>query len=236
MKRHLLSAAFALGAALLLGLAASHARADGPPTRLPKGPGDQAAPVAAPPAPGAPAQGQVAPPGAPVLVAPPAGACCPAPACCEPCLKKVCVGEKATRTIDKRVYGESCEDFCLPKCPLFSGFGHGHKQHDCGGCCDTGCDAGCCDTGCDTCTKCEHCVRERKYLVIHVRKEEECYNKCHVEYQPEEPKCKRSFHHKKDCDEGCCPPAVGGCAGVVVQTPAQMLPVEQLPNPPKEKK
>ncbi|MFL5342332.1 MAG: hypothetical protein ACJ8F7_19465, partial [Gemmataceae bacterium] len=217
--------------AALLGLAVGHARAADAPAALPKGPGDPAAPAVAPQAP-APTQGQVAPPTAPVVVMPPTAACCPAPASCEAPLKKVCVGEKATRTVEKRVYNETCEDFCQPKCSLFGGFGgflKGHKHADCGDCADG---------GCQTCTKCEHCVRTRKFLVIHFPKEEECYNKCHVEYQPEEAKCKTSlFHHQKECcaDGACAGAVVAPPAGAVVP-PAPMPPAEKLPNPPKEKK
>jgi hypothetical protein len=220
MKRILVSALFAVAATTLLGLVA---RADDKSAPLPKGPGDQAAPKAGAPDAKPPTQGQVAPPAAPAVLPP--AACCPAPACCETHLKPVCVGEKATRQVPKRVYGEVCEDFCLPKCSLHGGFGHGHKHDDCGACCDT---------GCDTCTSCEHCVRQRKYLVVRVRNEEECYNKCHVEYQPEEAKCKKSlFHHKQECADGACYlPA----AGTVVVTPAQAPPTEKLTNPPKEKK
>jgi hypothetical protein len=230
MKRYLSCATLALGAAALLGLAAS-ARADGAPAPLPKGPIGAGAPVVttAPPVPAAAASAAAAPAAPVVMALPPASgcgavpaACCAAPTC-EPALKKVCVGEKATREKTTRVYGEACEDFCIPKCSLFGGFkfgGHGHGD------CDT-CPDACTEGGC---TSCEHKVHQRKYLVVKIKKEDECYNKCHVEYQLEEPKC------KKPCADGGCLPEAGGCAGVVIQTPAAppMPPIEK-PQPPKEK-
>jgi hypothetical protein len=217
MKRTLFCAALALGATALLGLAAGRARADQPPAALPKGPAGDAPSVAAPPAP-APAA-----PAAPVVVAPapvPA-ACCAAPACEAACTKKVCVGEKATREKTTRVYGDTCEDFCLPKCSLTGGFKLGHHHDDCDAGCDQGCDAG-------GCASCGNCVRTRKYLVVRIKKEEECYTKCHVEEQLEEPKCKTSlFHHKQACDNGAC--AVG------TYLPPATVPTPLAPMPPAEK-
>ncbi len=237
MKRYLSCAMLALGAAALLGLAAGRARADGPAAPLPKGPGGDAPAAAAPAAPAAPAV--MAPP---VAGAPLPAACAPAacaPEACETPLKKVCVGEKATREKTRRVYGESCEDFCVPKCSLFGGlslFGHKHgdcADGSCGGCADGGCTA-------EGCTSCERCVRTRKYLVVKVKREEECYNKCHVEYQPDEPKCKTSLFHSTSsaCADGACLPPVAGCAGVVTTAPppATMPPVEKVPAPKEEKK
>ena len=185
---------------------------------LPKGPAGDAPAAKAAAVPAAAA----AAPAAPVVMAPPLvpAACCAAP--CEEHLKKVCVGETATRPKTTRVYGESCEDFCTPKCSFFGGLlgGHGHK--DCG-CADGGC-GGCSD---GHCTDCEHHARVRKYLVVRIKTEEECYNKCHVEYQPEEAKCcKTPLFHK----QGCC--AEGGCAGVILPpASAPMPPVEKLPPP-----
>src|SRR5215471_12377317 len=109
MKRFLSCAVLALGAAAVLGLTGS-ARADGP-APLPRGPaGNVAAPavLAAPPAvlaapPAAPAAAPVmTPPPATVVTSVPAG-CCAASCCEEPKLKKVCVGEKATREKTTRV-------------------------------------------------------------------------------------------------------------------------------------
>jgi len=209
MKRFLSCAVLALGAAALLGLTGG-ARADGP-APLPKGTqGAPAAPAAPAPLPGAPV---MTPPPAAVVASVPA-ACCTEP-CEEPHLKKVCVGEKATRPKTTRVYGEICEDFCVPKCV---GHGHGHGHDDCGDCSSGGCS----DEGC---TECEHHARTRKYLVVRIKTEEECYTKCHVEYQVKEKKCKAPKCH----DEGCCNP---GCAGVVV-TPG--TPVQVSPLPPMEK-
>ncbi len=174
MKRLLGPTMIAFGAAALVGLAAGRARADGPAAPLPKGPPPAGAVQVAPPA-SAPV---VAPP---LMSAPPVGAaCCVAPACEMP-LKKVCVGEQAVRTIDRRVYGESCEDFCVPKCSLFGGLPKfGHRHDDCGDGCGA-CPAGGCDGGC---ASCEHHARVRKYLVVKIRHEEQSYNACHVEYQP----------------------------------------------------
>jgi hypothetical protein len=102
---------------------------------------------------------------------------CASEACAAPCLKKVCIPETAVRTNERRVYGEDCEDFCVPKCSLFGGLfrlkGHGHDD---------------CESG--QCASCEHCVRTRKSLVVKIKHEEECYTKCSPGYVPEEPKCK----------------------------------------------
>jgi hypothetical protein len=159
-----------------------------------------------------------------------ADGCCAAP-CCEPPLKKVCVGEQAVRTIDKRVYGESCEDFCVPKCSLFGGMSLGHRHNDCGDC-GGGCAAGGCSEG--GCTSCEHHARTRKYLVVKIRHEEECYNKCNVEYQAEEAKC----HRGPTCAHGCGQPT--GCCGGVVGAPPAMMTMPFVPQTeklalPKEK-
>lgn len=229
MKCHLISAALAFGAAALLGLAGGGARADGPLASLPQGlPAGAPTPaaVAAPDA-SAPATPPAAAPGAPAAVpAPPPAACCPSVPCEEPCFKKVCVPSTDVRKVDKRCYGEVCEDFCVPKCSLTGGLMHlhGHKHDDCGAC-PAECAA--------PCASCEHHVRERKYLVVRIKKEEEVINKCHVEYQPEEPKCKHSlFGHKKACDEGACLPPVE-CAGAV---PPAKMPLEgEKIGPPKEK-
>jgi hypothetical protein len=227
MKRLLSSIIFTFGAAALLGLAAAQVRADGP-APLPKGPEIKGAPAAVPavleaPKAAAPVAAPAAPAAAPVgsvIVAPAEAACC-APAC-EPCLKKVCVGEQATREKVSRVYGEACEDFCVPKCSLTGGLSLGHKHG--------GCDDGCCGGGCsdEGCTSCEHHVRTKKFLVVKLKKEQECYNKCHVELQVEEPKCKKSC-----CTDGGCLPGAGtvGTVTIVETPPAPMPPAEKVPTP-----
>jgi hypothetical protein len=100
---------------------------------------------------------------------------------------------------------------------------HGHGHHDCqdGDCHDGDCHDGDCHDG--TCHKCEHHVRTRKYLIVKIRKEEECVNKCHVEERAEEPKCKESHHHKASCADGSCLPPP---SGEVITAPAA------LPAPP----
>ena len=235
MKRRLMIAALVCGAAALLALAVSQARADDPApfAPLPAGPGpaaltvggpaDGAAPLpkgAAPPsaaAPGAPPAAKVVVPPAPAHV--PAEVC--APACEAPCLKKVCVPEQATRTVEKRVYGDVCEDFCVPKCTFGGGFGgflH-HKHDDCGACGPDGCGHGGCEDG--NCAECGKHIRVRKFLVVKIRPHEECYTKCNVAYEA-------------PCAHGACE-APAGCAGAVVAPPAPTPPVEKVP-PPKEKK
>jgi hypothetical protein len=61
-----------------------------------------------------------------------------------------------TKKVAKRVYGEKCQDFCLP-----------HTHHG----------------GCDCCVSCGK-IRTRKYLVVKIREHEECVNKCVVEHEP----------------------------------------------------
>lgn len=83
----------------------------------------------------------------------------------------VCVPSTETKKIDKRVYTDTCEQFCLPKCPLFGGlFG--------GGGCDSHCENGACHDG--SCHQCEH-PRTRKYLVVKIKHEEQCIPACKVE-------------------------------------------------------
>jgi hypothetical protein len=232
MKRRLMTAAFAFGAVALLGLAAVQARAGEPApfAPLPAGPTPAALTLGAPadapaaPLPRAPEQPAAKPlPGAPAapaakVVAAPAPAYVVADGCapaCEPtCLKKVCVPESAVRTTDRRVYGEACEDFCVPKCSFFgglSGFGR-HRHDDCGAC---GSD-GCCASG--SCASCERHVRQKKYLVVRIKHDEECYTKCNVSYE-------------SPCQHGACE-APACCGGAVI---APMPPVEKVPLP-KERK
>src|SRR6266571_1893427 len=83
----------------------------------------------------------------------------------------VCVPTTETKKIEKRVYTDTCEQFCLPKCPLFGGlFG--------GGGCDSHCENGACHDG--SCHQCEH-PRTRKYLIVKIKHEEECVPACKVE-------------------------------------------------------
>jgi hypothetical protein len=96
---------------------------------------------------------------------------CP-PACC----KKGCEPRVETKKHAKRVYDDTCEEFCLPKCSLaafcnglFSGWKCNH--HDC-----HHHSAGCAD--CESCTRCEHRPRTRKYLLVKIRHHEECHTKC----------------------------------------------------------
>ena len=107
----------------------------------------------------------------------------------------VCVPTTETKTITKRVYGDICEQFCVPKCPLFGFLGHG----GCGGCghdCDHD---GACHDGA-ACHDCEH-IRTRKYLVVKIKKEEQCVPACKVEH------------------EACCAPA-----GTIQPVPAKPMP------------
>jgi hypothetical protein len=90
----------------------------------------------------------------------------------------VCVPTTETKKIDNRVYTDTCEQFCLPKCSFFGFFGHG----GCGGDCENGS----CHDG--NCHQCEH-PRTRKYLVVKIQKEEQCVPACKVEH------------------EGCCAPS-----------------------------
>jgi hypothetical protein len=213
MMRRLTSTLLALGAVGLLTLAVNPARADDGSPFAPLPTGQTIAPpttpsatdAAAPTAPAAPAK----------LVAPPAPAqvlqeACGA-SCCEPCLKKVCVPEQAVRTIDRRAYGDTCEDFCVPKCPWmpsFSGFGH-HKD-----CCDACPAQGCGEGGC---AQCSQCIRTRKYLVVRIRHEEECYTKCNVAYEHQAP--------------ACCPAPACDAPALLPPATAPMPSAEKLPAP-----
>src|SRR5262249_33764805 len=155
MKRLLTRLAFALGAAALLSLAGSRACAD-EPGRLPVGRTDSSPASGAAPAPGSPAPGTPTP-GAPVVVAPPPAACVPeacARVCEAPCRKKVCTPETAPRQKVTRCYGETCEDFCVPKCP-HPGLPKLHHHDDCDACPAEG-----------QCPSCENCVRQKKFLIV----------------------------------------------------------------------
>jgi hypothetical protein len=185
--RRLTSTLLALGAAGLLSLAVNPARADDGAPFAPLPTGQTLAPpttsttadAAAPTAPAAPARVVAPPTGAPLLQE----AC--GASCCEPCLKKVCVPEQAVRTRDRRVYGDTCEDFCVPKCELLGGLStFGHHKHD--DCCDACPAHGCGEGGC---AQCSQCIRTRKFLVVKIRHEEECYTKCNVAYEQQAPAC-----------------------------------------------
>jgi hypothetical protein len=138
-----------------------------------------------------------------------------APACCEPCLKKVCVPEQAVRTIDRRVYGDVCEDFCVPKCPLMPTLPSFHHKHD--DCCDACPSHGCNEGGC---AQCSNCIRTRKFLVVKIRHEEECYTKCNVAYEHQAPAC---------CPAPAC--AVPSCCGTLPPPVVTMPPAEKIPAP-----
>ncbi len=82
---------------------------------------------------------------------------------------KACHPVTEHKKVSKRVYGDICEDFCLPKCGLFGCLsGHSHCDED-GGDCAHG-------------AKCGH-VCTRKYLTVKVREHEECVTKCVVDQQ-----------------------------------------------------
>ena len=111
----------------------------------------------------------------------------------------VCVPTTETKKIEKRVYSDTCEQFCLPKCPLFGFFG----GYGCGGCghdCDH--DGSCHEGG--ACHQCEH-IRTRKYLVVKIKKEEQCVPACKVE-------------------QGACHEACEAPAGTIQPAPAKPMP------------
>jgi hypothetical protein len=95
------------------------------------------------------------------------GPCC-STGCCNKgcstgCCNKACRLIMESKKVDKREYSEGCEDFCLPRCSS----------------CLFGCKSDCAD-GCGTCGECGK-VRTRKYLVLKIRKEEQCVPTCIVE-------------------------------------------------------
>jgi len=109
------------------------------------------------------------------------------PMCCQPFVE--------TRDINRRKYTDVCYKVCYPSC---KGMWFG-KKCGCDGC-DGGCDGGCADGTCHQCSK----VYTKKYLVLHIRKEQECVNYC------------------KPVPTGCEAPCPAPCGGVPVQ-------VETLP-------
>jgi hypothetical protein len=97
----------------------------------------------------------------------------PGAPCPDACGEKVCRPKVEKKTVVKRVYDDSCEDYCYPKCPRFSLLGHLFG----GGCCEDACGDGCGEGGCAKCG----CVRTKKYLVVKQCKHDECVTKCVVE-------------------------------------------------------
>ena len=97
----------------------------------------------------------------------------PAPGCggCGTCVQKTCKPITEPREIIKPHYTSVCEDFCEVRCPgcnLFGGlFGHG-----------------CASCGCNNCGPDHACsqVKTRKILVVRLRPEKQCVNKCVVDY------------------------------------------------------
>ncbi len=92
--------------------------------------------------------------------------CCPAGGCsvaCCPigCCSKTCHAVVEPKTVTTKVYGEACEEFCLPKISCFK---HCFEQ------CEP------CGTG-PECGK----VHTKRCLVIKVRRTEECETKCVVD-------------------------------------------------------
>ena len=123
---------------------------------------------------------------------------CPAPgacgtACCDStCLKKVCVPGVGVKNVEKRVYGEACEDICVPKCSLLSLLVPQSRRLR--------------QLADASCPQCEKCIYQRKYLVVKIRQEQQTYNRCSVELQPAEPKESHGFFCRKDCGTGgACP-------------------------------
>ena len=106
--------------------------------------------------------------------APATGYGCPCP---DACPEKVCHRVTENKTIAERKYDAVCEDFCYPRCGFFSLFTGG-----CGDCADGKCS----------------CVRTKKYLLVKIRKHDECVSKCVVGY--EAPAC------PAPCPAPCYPP------------------------------
>jgi hypothetical protein len=128
-----------------------------------------------------------------------------APACPAPCKK--CVPTTKTKTVTKVEYGSGCEDFCLPNCSGMMFGGCGKKSCDSCNDCQTGCNDG-------TCHKCGK-VKTRKYLIMKVKKHEECVPSCEV---------------VEDYPQSCCVQApCGGAAPAVMPT---VPGTEKLPNKP----
>jgi hypothetical protein len=89
----------------------------------------------------------------------------------------VCRAVTETKQKEKRVYTDTCEQFCLPRCgSLFGGglFGHGGGDCDGGACHDGACHDGNCNGCKGPCTK--------KYLIVKIKHEEECVTRCVVDH------------------------------------------------------
>jgi hypothetical protein len=219
MKRLLTLAAMTLGATVLLGLAAGTARAGDPAAApLPLGPGAAPPVLTAPGAPVASAPGAPVVTPAPIIVHAPE-AC--APACDTTCLKKVCVPGTDVKVTTKRVYGDVCEDFCMPKCGLPKLHLGLFKHDDCGAC-----PSGCPEEG--SCAGCEHRIYQKKFLVVHVKKCEETVNKCHVELQPVEPSCRTPLFGHRHAE-----PAVGSTETVIIQSAPPVVTMPPATDKPK---
>ena len=132
----------------------------------------------------------------------------------------VCVPTTETKKIDKRVYTDTCEQFCVPKCTLFGCLRGG----GCGGC-ENGCENGDCHDG--NCHKCEH-PRTRKYLVVKVRHEEECVPACKVE----QGCCAAPSSTIQPVPAKAMPPAKTASA-TQTALPLQVLQYQNLPMPKK---
>ena len=71
---------------------------------------------------------------------------------------KVCCPVTEMKKVTKRVYSDTCEDFCLPRSSFLGGLFH----KDCAECKEASCGK----------------VRTKKYLVVKIRTHEECITKC----------------------------------------------------------
>jgi hypothetical protein len=127
----------------------------------------------------------------------------------------VCVPTTETKKIDKRVYTDICEQFCVPKCSLL-GFLRG-------GGCDSDCENGSCHDG--NCHQCEH-PRTRKYLVVKIKHEEECVPACKVE----QGCCTAPSGTIQPVPAKAMPPAKTASAGQTT-LPLQVLEYRTLPMP-----
>ena len=82
--------------------------------------------------------------------------------CPDACVEKVCRPVVETKTITKPVFTSVCEEVCEPRCWSCGLFGR-----------------------CSSCGPDHSCVMHtRKFLVVKLRKHEECVNKCVVDYTP----------------------------------------------------
>jgi hypothetical protein len=116
----------------------------------------------------------------------------------------VCVPTVETKTVDKRVYSTSCDNVCYPNCGGLGLLRRLCSKHGCGEC-----DDGCADGGCHKCSK----VYTKKYLVLHIRKEEKCYNRC----IPEPVAC------EAPCPAPCPAPCQAPCGAPAIVPPPGLL-------------